>query len=154
MFDSYCKECKLNLCDNCLPLHQNHSITKFEIDINPINKDLNEIKEKIKDIKAIVNELKHYFDEGLKIIETYYNIEKDITEKYELLKTTLKNYQVIKTINLLSNSNKKVMEDLKSIVNLDNDWEKKFKLLYYIYKNDRNFYFNHKEYSNENEFKK
>ena len=154
MFNSYCKECKLNLCDNCLPLHQNHNITKFEIDINPIKKDLNEIKEKIKNIKAIVNELKHYLDEGVKIIETYYNIAKDITEKYELFNTTLKNYQVIKTINLLSSSNKEVIEDLKNIVNLDNDWEKKFKILYYIYKNDRNFYFNQKECSNENESKK
>ena len=101
-----------------------------------------------------MNELKHYLDEGVKIIETYYNIAKDITEKYELFNTTLKNYQVIKTINLLSNSNKEVMEDLKNIVNLDNDWEKKFKILYYIYKNDRNFFFNQKECSNENESKK
>ena len=77
-----------------------------------------------------MNELKHYLDEGVKIIETYYNIEKDITEKYELFNTTLKNYQVIKTINLLSNSNKEVMEDLKNIMNLDNDWEKKFKIIY------------------------
>ena len=79
-----------------------------------------------------MNELKHYLDEGVKIIETYYNIAKDITEKYELFNTTLKNYQVIKTINHLSHSNKEVMEDLKNIMNLDNDWEKKFKIIYYI----------------------
>lgn len=103
----------------------------------------------MKDIKNIADEIKHYLDEGVKILDKYYIISQDIIEKYLLFNTNLKNFQVVETLNLLSKSNKDVLKDLNLITNTNNDWEEKFKIIYHIYINDRDYYINKKENCNE-----
>ena len=146
VYTSYCENCKKNLCEFCVSEeNKEHKIEKFEnmiIDIEPMKKDLNNMKDKIDELKLAVDEIKHEIDEAVKMFENYYNIAKDILEKYESFNTLLKNYQVLKTIKFLKISNKEVEKDLDIINGSDLNFEKKCFALISIYKRDREFYSN------------
>ena len=142
-FVSYCKRCKLNLCDKCTH-NKKHNIQKLEnIDIKPIKKNLEYIKSQTEDLKIIVDQIKLMLDGAVKIIEKYYLIAQDIVRKYEDYNKTLKNYQVLETVDYLNVSNKEIIDDLNNVINgnqSDNDWIKKCIILIGIYRGDRQFY--------------
>lgn len=146
---SYCSKCNLNLCDKCEEAHdKNHEIIKLDqmvpdSYIEKIKENLEEIKEKTKNLKNIVVQIKNMMDHSLNIIKKYYDIARDIIGKYESYNKKLKNYQVLKTINCLSDSNKKIMNDLNTITEKnekEDDWINKCKILINIFKCDREFY--------------
>ena len=146
---SYCRICELNLCVKCEEAHdKNHEIIKLnqmvpDPDIIKIKENLEKIKEKTKNLKNIVVQIKNMMDHSLNIIEKYYDIAQDIIGKYESYNKKLKNYQVLKTIGCLSDSNKKILNDLNTITEKnqkEDDWANKCKILINIFKCDREFY--------------
>ena len=143
-FKYYCYNCNKDLCDKCKNAHNNnHHIESYEImkpkDINNINDYLNQIKDKISDLKYIIDDMKGYLDGAIKILEQYYEIGKDIIEKYELYNTNLKNHRIIQSLKNLEISNKKVMKDLNEIIN-DKDLNNQINNLIKIYVGDRKNY--------------
>ena len=147
LYNSYCSKCKYNLCPDCksspCKKGNNHNIIKYEEkipDIKNIKNKLDEIKEKIFDLKIIVDQIKNNMDGAVKIIEKYYDMAQDIIGKYELFNIKNKNYQILKTMNLLDETNKDIMKDLDNIINNDNNWKKKCCILIDIYEGDRGDY--------------
>lgn len=146
-FISFCDECRENLCDKCQNEHKkNHKIQKldsFKPDVGKIKNNLEEIKKKTRDLKNIVNRIKNTLDGAVSLIEKYYTIAQDLIGKYETYNKTLKNYQVLETIEHLNISSKEIMSDLNNIIKGNTskeDWIKKCKILIGIYEGDRDFY--------------
>ncbi len=148
-FVSYCINCNKNLCDQCEKEHKekkdridyfNTMISK-EKPIKDIKNELSKIKENISNLGIIVNEIKRMIDGAVNVLEKYCDIVNDIIRKYELYNTTLKNYQVIRTIHYLADSNREIMNDLELILNKENkDWIQKSSKLINIYLSDRTYY--------------
>ena len=156
-FISYCTICKTNLCDLCEQEHEkDHNIKRFDsinLDLGSIKNELEDIKKKTNSLKNIVNQIKNLLDGAVSIIEKYYTISLDLIGKYESYNKTLKNYQVIETIDYLTISNKEIIKDLKNIINGNKskqDWVKKCKILIGIFKGDREFYVGDEVDENEN----
>ena len=144
-FISYCKTCNINLCKVSETEHKNknHITEKFnEMEspkIESITKEIEIIKEKTDEIKDQIFQLKKNLDEAVGILDKYYLISKDIIEKYKSFNTKLINYQVIKTVNYLSDSNKLITQQLKNFLT-KTDWSTKYKILCDIYNADRKIY--------------
>ena len=151
IFNSYCDECKKNLCKYCAEEEgEGHKVETFEnmkkdINIELIKGQLNKMKEKIEDLKLAVNDIKHFMDEGVKLFVKYYEISEDIIGKYESFNTELKNYQVLKTIKFLQISNGEMLQKLEKITSDDKSLEKKCLDLINIYKKDREAYSNNEQ---------
>jgi hypothetical protein len=167
-FVKYCTDCNTNLCDQCIndKSHEKHTIKNLsEIIPNDgstknIEKELTKIKEKISNLKVIVDKIKEMMDEAVKIMEKYCEIEEDIIQKYNKYNnntninnininntnnnnTKLLNYQVVRTIENLVDSNRTITNDLDFLLsdkNENDDWKKKCDKLIDIYKADRAFY--------------
>ena len=87
----YCKNCKLNICVNCLDEHKNHQVVSFsEIglnneEINIIDNLLNEIEKKLNIFNQIKNDIELFLDEMKLIkenIKIYENDNKNNFKKY------------------------------------------------------------------------
>ena len=157
LYNSYCSICKLNLCPDCkadtCKKGNNHNIIKYEEkipDIKNIKSKLDEIKEKIFDLKIIVDQIKNNMDGAVKIIEKYYDMAQDIIGKYELFNIKNKNYQILKTMNLLDETNKDIMKDLDNIIAPNKNLKEKSCILIDIYESDRGDY--NKGMKNNNSF--
>ena len=142
-YSSYCLTCKIDLCKICKEKHKNHNIIKYD-DITPKIKErkreLEEIKYKIDKSKVFIIQLKQMLDHALYILEEYYNICKDIVDKYDSYNTKLRNYHIINTINSLEKSNKVVIEDLDKLLKMENTPERylnTFGVLFDIYLKER-----------------
>ena len=142
-YSSYCLTCKIDLCKICEEKHKNHNIIKYD-DITPKIKErkreLEEIKIKINESKSIISQLMKMIDNASEILEEYYNICKDIVDKYDSYNTKLRNYHIINTINSLEKSNKVVIEDLDKLLKMENTPERylnTFGVLFDIYLKER-----------------
>jgi hypothetical protein len=143
-FTSYCLNCKKDLCNKCQKdqAHTEHNIKPYKSmnpEINKIKTNLGKIKDKINDLQCIIDNMKDLLDGTMKILEQYCEIEQDIIEKYELYNEKLKNYRVLKSLNNLNVSNKKIMDDLIKIIN-EKDLQKQINILIDIYEGDRKNY--------------
>ena len=76
-------------------------------------------------------------DGAVKIIEKYYDMAQDIIGKYELFNIKNKNYQILKTMNLLDETNKDIMKDLDNIIAPNKNLKEKSCILIDIYESDR-----------------
>ena len=118
-FKFYCVSCNANCCESCLKEHDNHIINKFELmnpNIKSIKSRIEEIATKIEELQLIVDHMKNSLDRALNIMIKYKEIALDIIGKYESYNTNLKNYQVLKTISNLVESNRTVLDDLDDIL--------------------------------------
>jgi len=104
-FISYCKDCKINLCEKCEDEHYKHKIIMYKMEVNKIK--VNEMNNKLNETKERINEFKKQFDI---LIEVYNNSIiklKNNLEEYKYLINiiiyyldNLKNYEAIQnTIN-------------------------------------------------------
>ena len=98
-FVKYCEDCKIDLCLSCINEHKNHKLISYEnelIDIKKLRKNMNNLKEVINKFKLnledIINKLKKLEDN----LDTYYNINNDILNNYEINK--YKNYNLLKNL--------------------------------------------------------
>ena len=124
-FKYYCDNCNANCCETCLnEKHNKHTCKKFESmtpDIKSIKYQIEKISKKIKELQIIVSHMKNSLDRAVNIFSKYQDIALDILGKYESYNTNLKNYQVLKTISNLIDSNKTVLEDLDEIITTKKD---------------------------------
>ena len=156
---SYCSSCKQNLCETCEKKHLNlkHLVKRFDSmipNIKDLKKKLEKLYENIDDLKYIVETIKNKMDNAVKIIENYYFIAQDFINKYETFNSKLKNYQTLKTINYLYESNKEINKDIDRIIQGNSsaeDWQKKCKILIGIIESDRNDYKNEVSSTYEND---
>ena len=159
-FSSYCRDCKKDLCSFCEKQHKKHDIFKYDDIENKIKKrkeELEEIKTKIKHSKSSINQLVKTIENAYTILESYYDICKDIVEKYETYNIKSKNYHIIQNINFLETSNKEITEYLNYLIKEDNSKESFFnkcKLLIDIYYKERKNYADKNIKKNNNPQKK
>ena len=90
-------------------------------DIKSIKSQIEKISKKIEELQIIVDHMKNSLDRAVNIFLKYKDIALDILGKYESYNTNLKNYQVLKTISNLIDSNKTVLEDLDEIITTKKD---------------------------------
>ena len=79
IFDSYCDNCKYNICTSCLNQHNSHKIISFEF-IRFNESELNRIRISVNKFNNYINKLKYYFE---KIKEKDYLIY-DTNNNYKL----------------------------------------------------------------------
>ena len=107
-FNSYCFECKKNLCDKCKEDHLNHNQVKLN-SIKPNDKEVMLCKKNIKKNELILLNLIEYlqnwkkeFDKGLntliKIMENIFNLKDFIISNYDQ-KQNNQNYNYIQNFN-------------------------------------------------------
>ena len=131
-FYTYCKDCKKNLCIKCKSKHNDkHTVINYE-NILP---DDDEIKEKMEDFRKKIDKLNEDINKIIKILkeisenmETYYNINNNLLDTYELSK---RNYHILENINFIKNNI--IVNDIDEIIN-NNDITKKFISLINVYK--------------------
>ena len=115
----------MHCCETCLKeKHDGHTYKKFESmtpDIKSIKSQIEKISKKIEELQIIVDHMKNSLDRAVNIFSKYQDIALDILGKYESYNTNLKNYQVLKTISNLIDSNKTVLEDLDEIITTKKD---------------------------------
>lgn len=146
LFQSYCEDCAKNLCKLCEnECEKNkHNVKKFvdiNKDINPIKEQLKFINEQITELELFIENITDHIEKALLIFKNYSKIATDILKKYEKFnfKTNFKNYQVIKTIEYLEESNFQISSDLKNILENRNkfeNWGKVCGKLIKMYKDD------------------
>ena len=107
-FNSYCFECKKNLCEKCKEDHLNHNQVKLN-SIKPNDKEVSLCKKNIKKNELILLNLIEYlqnwkkeFDKGLntliKIMENIFNLKDFIISNYDQ-KQNNQNYNYIQNFN-------------------------------------------------------
>ena len=123
-FKFYCVSCNANCCEICLKEHEKHILKKFDSispNIKPIKSQLEEIGRKIEELQLIVDHMKNSLDRAVNIMIKYKEVALDIIGKYESYNLNLKNYQVLKTISNLVDSNRTVLDDLDEILSSKKD---------------------------------
>ena len=109
------------------------------LNVKDINESLDKIKKQIGDLGHIIICIKRNLDNAMKIYEKYYEIAKDIVEKYELYNKDLQNYRILRSILNLKKSNKKIIDNLDKIIN-GKELRDKVMALIDTYEDDRHNY--------------
>jgi len=149
-YESYCNDCKINLCSECEIFHKNylnHKIISFK-KIKPNKKRIEEIKNeklKLNKYKIELNELKDYIiticDHIKEEIDNYNKIYDYIIDSID----NLNNYENIN--NVLNFKMDKLMKEIdeflnqnnaNKIKNIINKYENKINELSIIYNNNKN----------------
>ena len=100
--------------------------------INKLKKYLKTVESNINKLKIIIDDLKYRLDGTLRIFKRYSYIANDVFGKYELFNKELKNYRILKSLQNLQSTNKKMNENLNGIIN-EKDKIKKINELIEIY---------------------
>jgi len=149
--EKYCFQCKKNLCGSCAKEHEKckgdqiksiDSLIPLEKEIIELKDFINQIGEHIERLQIVINELNYTLNGAMRIYTNYYNSAKHIIEKYETFnkgKEAFKNFTIFKCLYNLKLSNKQILDDLKSIINGKNNFEK-VKYLFEIYSNKKKEY--------------
>ena len=123
IFCSYCTKCKKNLCFICENNHEhkesillyNNILNNSEEYINNLNKELNEFREKLDIFVDEVNEIKNILNVVKNNFETYYYINKNIIDNYDIYK---RNYWMLKNLKEIDFSDKS--KEIDKIIKNDN----------------------------------
>ena len=159
--EKYCFQCKKNLCESCVDEHlkdkekyKDHQIKSIDLlipekeEITELKSSLKKIKNSIDTLKIVIEDLIYTFNAAMRIYKNYYKIANSIIEKYELFnigKDALKNFTIFKSLHNLKLSNKQILDDLNSIINEKDKFDKAMKLIGIYTNNKKNFYGNDKE---------
>lgn len=89
-YNSFCLDCKKDLCSLCIKDHENHKLTNFD-DITPdLNKIKNieskEIKEKIIHLKTIISGMIYRLNHLNKNLDVYFEIYDTIMSNFDIKK--------------------------------------------------------------------
>ena len=122
--DSYCDNCKKNLCQSCESEYSSHHIIKFidlknQIDLG-IQHKITDFKNEIDDIIVKLNKIKENID-------YYLNLILDINDGVKYNKY-LKNYYIFKNIEAINFYNKEIIKDIDEVKKRKNIKEKFNKL--------------------------
>ena len=130
-YESYCEDCKKNLCKKCeLNNHSKHKIKRF-CSLNPDDMSLKnyikKLKEKIKKLKYQIREIINKLNKVIDNFDIYYNISKNILNNFN--KENI-NYEILYNINNISNN--PILQEINDIIN-DKNIKNKFKKIIDIY---------------------
>lgn len=158
----YCFNCKKNLCEECVKEHAEHNHKSYEV-MAPKKEELENLKNSLELMKKNINNLKLVVDDiiyslygSIKIFQSYYDIAKNIIDKYEKFNKgpkDYKNYTMLKTLRDLKKSNEKVMKDLNEII-YEKEMINKSEKILNIYQNKNSKYkgnINDNDFNNEND---
>ena len=120
IYSSYCNKCKKNLCFLCENEHQSHDIIYYKDiiqqqenikdEMNELNIKIGSFKNEIKEIISILNQVVDNFD-------LYYKIVYGIYNNYEVKN---RNYQILRNILQIKDSNLNIINDINSIISEKN----------------------------------
>ena len=131
-YNLYCKTCNKNLCASCENDHLEHEIISLGRLIskeNNLNKKLNYLKDSInkfkEEIKKIINMLNKVKDN----MNKYYKISKEIFNSFNV---RIKNYEMLRNIDAISNFDDIIMKDIDKIIKEEKVYYKFIYILIFI----------------------
>ncbi len=164
--ENYCFDCKKNLCNGCVEEHlkekekekyKGHKIKSIdslipdEEELKDLKDILEEIKKNIEYLKIVIDDIVYSLKASKRIYENYYKIAKYIITKYETFnkgKESFKNFTIFKCLRNLKFSNNQILENLKSVIN-EKDKFDKAKALIEIYTNKKKNYYTNEKIGND-----
>ena len=116
-FNSYCNNCKKNLCLICESEHQDlENIIEFKNIIkkyDAFNSQIEVLKQEIKNLKKKTLEIINMVNTINENLDIYYNINLNLINIYK----KFRNYQLLKNVNNIFNSNNLILNDINKITN-------------------------------------
>ena len=119
-FTKYCKTCNINICIACENKHDGHDIFDFKnilIDEDDLLNVEKELKNSIDNFKMEINIIKEIFDKMINILDSYYKLNDDIINNYNINK---RNYFKLQNLNYLKKNSEKLIQNLNNMINNDN----------------------------------
>ena len=151
-FINYCENCKKDLCEDCKNdlcvdckenKHENHNIITYEsmeAKIKNIRNSLDNIKNSMIDLGHVIENIRAFLEGSVDIIKKYCSIAEDIVYKYETYNKKLKNHRILQSVINLNDSNEKVMDKIKSIIDKKDDIKEQAQSIINIFLLDREDY--------------
>ena len=125
-YNSYCKNCKNNLCMKCEKVHNNHEKVYY----GDILSDFDEIKLRADELGKYIYQLDEFINN---IVERLNNYKENINKFYQIYKDIIsnidnknRNYEILN--NIIEISNNDVIKDIKKIIE-EKDSKIKFNLI-------------------------
>jgi len=138
-FISYCKDCKMNLCEECEIKHNKHRIILYKMMMNKIN--IKEKKKQLNDNIEKINQFKEKIDEMNEVYNNFMiNLKNDLEDYIKLINKilycldNLSNYETI--INVINFKLEKLNNDINNF--LSKNIKNKFIYLIDIFEKDTN----------------
>ena len=117
-YESYCENCRLNLCSACLPDHKTHNVINFknnnDIQENNVFDDDKQQQIIFNIFKNELYSIRNMFDVIINNFELYFKIIQDIKNSYD---ENYINYQINYNKNNLDQN--KMIKEMKDILNSD-----------------------------------
>ena len=117
-YTKYC--CNKNICIECEKEHKSHSSIYYG-DLLPDNLEKNIIYQYIDLFKKEIINIISKLNDLQTILDSYSNIYKNVIDTYN---TKRKNYELLQNLNQFTNFNEKFINDIKSVINNDNIYNK------------------------------
>ena len=92
----------------------------MDVKTKDIKDSLKNIKNSLINLEHVVENIRAYLEGSINIIKKYSVITENIIYKYEKYNKDLKNHRILKSVINLKDSNEKVIENIKSIINEKN----------------------------------
>jgi len=135
-FIKYCEACKEDICISCESEHANHNIfdfTKILINKDELLKSSEALKDIIDKFKYKIDIIKETISKMLTILDTYYNLNNNIINNYNIKK---RNFHYLQNLQNIKNNNDKIINDIKNIINSNQIFEINKYPFYNLYTND------------------
>ena len=106
-YTSYCRDCQIDLCNNCFSLHKGHTIINLNdlsenIKIDDFENDIKIFKKNIEIMNNIKEEIIKSFEEKVKKCEEVINVYKKNITNLEFQKYSIANFYILQKQNNLN----------------------------------------------------
>ena len=162
--EHYCFQCKKNLCNGCVKDHiknqekyNGHQIKSIDLlipedkEIEGLKESLKEINKNMESLKIVIDDLVYTLNGAMRVYQNYFKIANHIITKYESFNKgdkAFKNFTIFKCLRNLKFSNNQILENLKSVIN-EKDKFDKAKALIEIYTNKKKNYYTNEKIGND-----
>ena len=122
-FIQYCVTCKENICIICEKDHNNHNILylgKILLTKNEMLKTMENLKNAISKFKNKIKIMKEILDKTINILDTYYSLNNEIVNNYDVSK---RNYNLLQNLNYLNTNNAQLTKEIDDVINNDKVYE-------------------------------
>ena len=123
-YNSYCQECKNDICLMCEKGHEGHNIKTYGVimpDLKVINNNLKNLRIKIDEYKKYIKEIIEKMNKLNDNLEIYYKIYNDIIKNYNIKN---RNFILLENMNGINTNMNKSIENLNKIINESNCYKK------------------------------
>ena len=115
-FTKYCKTCLDNICKECEKRHTHantEDLKRIKVNKDEIIKVKKELKNKIDEFKWRINIIKEIFDNLINILDTYYKLNEDVINNFNINKI---NYHNLKNLLNLKSNNEIIIKEITNII--------------------------------------